>query len=1019
MAPIQGIFSIIPDAPSAINTNHDAANSRPSRRPMTSKQAKKAYQKANKAPKLSKAEQRRQDLFEQDRIRKEFEKEKSQARARAARDKKKDKEDRERAEKKKKGLPLVEVHPSQDTIARFVRPRPRTESPAIIARKEYGSDSCTEDDHEPPAKKPRLDPPIQENCRSTRISSEPVPQLPVPEPEPEPASNEATDDAPVRPVQLADTKPSRGSHADEDPLLIDDVDDQLLSDLLGVMDSAREIAAAEPQRGTRLRGHESPAKPPPPKHPEDSMQSQKAGESYAPTCESGAKEDHTPRQARELLQDLSAKKTNARIFSTLQDTSLTPMKQVVTRNPIISTAASVVRPLEGPSKTDVKARTFTTPQSKPPVQEKQPVTRQPTINTPAPVARSMEGLSTKEANATIATTPKSEPEVQAWQPVTRQPIINTPAPVTRPLKDLSKKEVNARAVTTPQNKPPVQERQPIARQPIINTPTAIAPKPQTLGSASRSFRHPKTPMGPPPVPPKFKSPHVVSGGTPRSPQFMPKQPRLSDRQAAAKPYNPTMPQQAPTECPPTSTQLFMLGQFDDFFPSPSQEVRELFEEPKDSPVRHGNPIRSRNAHPAPLPLQRHLPPPAIPSASRLGRFATPGRQKTRCKGSPGLLDNPCANSRLPAIAATVDIPFFSTQDLFLSSQDVKDIEEEPISPVKAQPPAQRALPTSSPSARHVSSHASAVRVDRTGMAVTNPKPDPKLQRGKFGHMNRDVNTASCRTQTPPTRPPDDPTPIPNAMALEGSELVKHQAQKELDGLTGDGCGSAEFVQISSNMGKDLGNLTLHAVKACPEPYKSVAADPERRSSAAQSAVTPRLSPKPFFTPSGRTMQYKYVLERSKTTAWEDPEARQKAQEELDHLRVREDERLKELLEADEEEEGGKAQGADETNGSSLSVKDPVSQARSKPATQREAESRTTSQQRSSMSKHTTSQKTKPSNMENKARRVPSSYERMLGLASLDQNKGQKPGRDQEEQAMPASQETDYEEGWDDALCDIL
>lgn len=87
---------------------------------MTTKQAKKLYRQANKGPKLSKAEQRRIELMEQDRIRKEFEKERNQARARTARERKKAKEDKEKEEKKKKGLPLFAVHPSQDTISRFV-----------------------------------------------------------------------------------------------------------------------------------------------------------------------------------------------------------------------------------------------------------------------------------------------------------------------------------------------------------------------------------------------------------------------------------------------------------------------------------------------------------------------------------------------------------------------------------------------------------------------------------------------------------------------------------------------------------------------------------------------------------------------------------------------------------------------------------------------------------------------------------------------------------------------------------
>lgn len=90
--------------------------------PMTTKQVKKLHRQANKGPKLSKAEQRRIELMEQDRIRKEFEKERAQARARTARDRKKAKEEKEKEERRRQGLPLVNVHPSQDTISRFVRP---------------------------------------------------------------------------------------------------------------------------------------------------------------------------------------------------------------------------------------------------------------------------------------------------------------------------------------------------------------------------------------------------------------------------------------------------------------------------------------------------------------------------------------------------------------------------------------------------------------------------------------------------------------------------------------------------------------------------------------------------------------------------------------------------------------------------------------------------------------------------------------------------------------------------------
>ncbi|KAK1254086.1 hypothetical protein MKX08_008081 [Trichoderma sp. CBMAI-0020] len=111
---VQKTFTIIPPVGPATRTPVD-------NRPMTSKQVRKAYQAANRVPRLSRAERIKQERAEQERIRKEFEKEKAAARAKFLREKKKAKEQAEKEEKKKKGLPLVTVRPSQDTIAKFFR----------------------------------------------------------------------------------------------------------------------------------------------------------------------------------------------------------------------------------------------------------------------------------------------------------------------------------------------------------------------------------------------------------------------------------------------------------------------------------------------------------------------------------------------------------------------------------------------------------------------------------------------------------------------------------------------------------------------------------------------------------------------------------------------------------------------------------------------------------------------------------------------------------------------------------
>ncbi|KAH7346571.1 hypothetical protein BKA65DRAFT_595056 [Rhexocercosporidium sp. MPI-PUGE-AT-0058] len=93
------------------------------RRPMTSKAAKKAYQQANRGPKVSRAEQHRRDNAELEQQKREYEKERAAARAKAAREKKAAKANEEREARRKQGLPEPSkfVHASQPTISRFVR----------------------------------------------------------------------------------------------------------------------------------------------------------------------------------------------------------------------------------------------------------------------------------------------------------------------------------------------------------------------------------------------------------------------------------------------------------------------------------------------------------------------------------------------------------------------------------------------------------------------------------------------------------------------------------------------------------------------------------------------------------------------------------------------------------------------------------------------------------------------------------------------------------------------------------
>ncbi|KAF6812455.1 hypothetical protein CSOJ01_05160 [Colletotrichum sojae] len=113
MAPQQNTFTVI--------SNGAPRGGAPSKPPMTSKQAQKLYKKANKAPRMSKAEQRKWEKERQEEIRKELEKERAAVKARAARERKKAKDEEARENRRRAGQPLFDCRPSQDTIARFAR----------------------------------------------------------------------------------------------------------------------------------------------------------------------------------------------------------------------------------------------------------------------------------------------------------------------------------------------------------------------------------------------------------------------------------------------------------------------------------------------------------------------------------------------------------------------------------------------------------------------------------------------------------------------------------------------------------------------------------------------------------------------------------------------------------------------------------------------------------------------------------------------------------------------------------
>ncbi|KAL2752376.1 hypothetical protein ACRALDRAFT_1094903 [Sodiomyces alcalophilus JCM 7366] len=127
MAPGQRKFTIVPSKPGHMG---DAPPPPELRRPMTTKQARKAFLERTRGPRLSRAEQRarerrlqeeiRRDLREKDqREKEERDRERQQRKAKILREKKRAREDAEREAKRKAGVPIAPPRPSQPTLAGF------------------------------------------------------------------------------------------------------------------------------------------------------------------------------------------------------------------------------------------------------------------------------------------------------------------------------------------------------------------------------------------------------------------------------------------------------------------------------------------------------------------------------------------------------------------------------------------------------------------------------------------------------------------------------------------------------------------------------------------------------------------------------------------------------------------------------------------------------------------------------------------------------------------------------------
>ncbi|KAJ2982918.1 hypothetical protein NUW58_g6338 [Xylaria curta] len=587
MTLVQNTFSLVPDVSIANSNRHGKADdtyAHLTRPPMTTKQVKKAYRTSNKAPKLSKAQQRRLELFEQDRIRKGFEKEKNQARARAVRDKKREREERERAIKKKKGLPLVDVRPSQDTIARFVRVKPKNHPPDGASPLRNSEEECW--DHN---QIHRFDN-SEKNLRP--------------------------------PENISDLAPTDNSHGPSDRSSILDyaippnkkrrVDDQIF---FPVVD---EVASPSPYPS--LMG---------------SITSNYAQRAPSPIAE----------QDRLNVHDS---------FSTVDLSEEDPPDDTLSEAKCVYCSSNALQEkVFWPQQCRGASSEFPVPES--------PEYHLPSANNPSIMLLCVE----------CAARPTQPLPLPQPNPPPKPVIEIEKTPHSNAILEQSKQSLTSHssAILTPSR---MQESE-------LNAPSSPPP------------RHPQSPAAISSASAKSKLDEQVPASHPKRPRFLNPSLPPADTPARRPRHSQVAKPNTQENELPSSTQLFIHSHLDDLLPSPSQEAREIFEEPQleqtgssgeaefmgtphnrcseTSLYTTGIPTMPRNCSMAPTPSidfrgSRH--------SQKIVDYSEPPKAAAR---PPVQLINQNAPSAF-------EIPFFSTQDLLLSSQDLKDIEDKPPPHIK-------------------------------------------------------------------------------------------------------------------------------------------------------------------------------------------------------------------------------------------------------------------------------------------------------------------------------------------------
>lgn len=978
MAPVQNTFSIVPNFPSANNRDDGDSAERASRPAMTTKQAKKAYQKANRGPKLSKAEIRRQELLEQDRIRKEAEKERNQARARVARDRKREKEDNERAAKKRKGLPLVNVRPSQDTIARFIR--------GFGAPKSTDTSTKTT-----PAQSPACSPPESPSCSPENppenqpvITQTESPVLAVTNPPDHCRDRSVSPPTEASTVPLPASCPSSARLAHDNPSAPIDVTTDV------VVDCVRPQAARKHQT-------QDLDKPPSPKRQRRDQAFEQATSLEIQPHKGTPK---TVQDQEPISVDLSAS-----IMSGGQDGTDVAKESVSAPSDVMPMTFSqeledIADILTADYLNDSFGSIFASPQTKPVVSGGGFGVVKPTLpatsqsNQAVPPQRKPDPIHAKAAEPTHIV---SAATAAQHAPHDFRNSGSMAGSNTRPHISLSLQLDNAMAM----DHRPVFEhpKAPGSRQSAKDSTTASVTKMQ-----ERNQRPPRAPMAPPPIPLKDSqrlSTQTKSGNTS---SHVRRSSNISSNSFATPPLAKVSTSK--TMGPPPSTQAFVLDHFDDLFPSPSQEINEVYNE---GTTKKGVCSVSKSAR---LQANKRFQPLRATQPSSLkgfsssrpplrGMSANSSRVKSDGFAKPTITKPPpVAKPGVTKVYPDFDFPFLSTQDVSLSFEDIEELET-PVCSIQPRSTnsAKSAQPISMPRLPHAA-HLPAV---------------PQKRQSTAGLPSDQISGSSYSSKAKSVRGPPQTSGSDRSQKSNRAPKPQHNERSE----TTAGMSREDRAVVPC---QDYATAKRRPTQADQAVERHSMDQPKRLEIPAISCDVDRgtRNPhEPFFTSSCRQPLYKYAIEHSKTSAWTPKGAGVRSETALDLLQQLENERFVTLLEetdpfaglADSSSSCDQIQ-VDQQPGPMLRIEAEQSFGNRPQSTN--GLSGASADKPRAASRLITKKEARPSE---KPGRVLSSYEKMLAELDKTNKENTNASRTNDDGVPPSgSQETDYGDmGWDDEM----